>query len=253
MYFKYHYINFTKNFDLFYDLNRQMKKTAIILAGGEGLRVGGSEPKQFRMLNGKPVLWWSLKAFYDEDIATRLIVVVHPNFIYEWEHTMAELPEQDRFEQTIICGGKSRWHSVYNALLNIKPEDNLLIAVHDGARPLITPEMITRGWDTAIKHSTAIPIIPLSDSIRHLESEVNSKSVSRKEYVAVQTPQIFASTILKEAYSLPESPDFTDDASVVEALGKKVALYDGEINNIKITYPRDLDIANIILKSSEEN
>lgn len=226
-----------------------MKKAAIILAGGEGLRAGGGEPKQFRMLQGKPALWWSLKAFRDEDPTTRLIVVVHPNFIHEWENTIAVLEPNERFEQTIVCGGKSRWHSVYNALMEISADDDLYVAVHDGARPLITPAMIGRGWECALKNDSAIPAIPLSDSIRHLSGQGESRCVARKDFVAVQTPQIFKSDIIKLAYAQPESSDFTDDASVVEALGLHVSLYDGEPDNIKITYPRDLQVAHIIMNS----
>lgn len=229
-----------------------MKKAAIILAGGEGLRAGGGEPKQFRMLQGKPALWWSLKAFRDEDPATRLIVVIHPNFIDEWEKTVADLEPDERFEQTIVCGGKSRWHSVFNALMEISADDELYVAVHDGARPLITPSMISRGWECALRNDSAIPSIPLSDSIRHLYGQGESHSVARKDYVAVQTPQIFKSEIIKRAYAQPESADFTDDASVVEALGLKVSLYDGEPDNIKITYPRDLQVACIIMNSQPQ-
>lgn len=226
-----------------------MKKIAIILAGGEGLRAGGGEPKQFRMLCDKPALWWSLKAFHDEDPMTRLIVVVHPNFIQDWEETIVNMMPEERFEHKIICGGKSRWHSVFNALLEVDADDNLYIAVHDGARPLVSVEMIRRGWQCAFDNASAIPAIPLSDSIRRLISENSSLSVSRKDYVAVQTPQIFKSSILKVAYAQPESPEFTDDASVVEAFGEHVSLYDGEPDNIKITYPRDLQVAHIIMNS----
>lgn len=222
-----------------------MKKAVIILAGGEGLRAGGGEPKQFRMLCGKPVLWWSMKAFHDEDPNTQFIVVIHPNYIYEWEETMAKMNPDERFDQTIVCGGKSRWHSVYNALIGIIPEDDLYIAVHDGARPLIDPATIAGGWKAAIDNKAAIPVIPLSDSIRKLTS-TGSSAVTRRDYVAVQTPQVFQSHILKKAYSLPEREEFTDDASVVEASGKTISLYEGSSDNIKITYPQDLMIARII-------
>lgn len=224
-----------------------MKKVAIILAGGEGLRAGGNEPKQFRMLAGKPALWWSLKAFIDEDPKTKLIVVIHPNFIYDWEETINQMPECDRFNQSLICGGHSRWHSVYNALLDIEAEDDLYIAVHDGARPLIDVQTIRRGWEHAYKYNAAVPTIPLSDSIRHIDTDNHSCAVNRKEYVAVQTPQIFASHLIKKAYSLPESDSFTDDASVIEAIGGQISLYEGNTDNIKITYPHDISIAELIM------
>lgn len=226
-----------------------MKKIAIILAGGEGLRAGGGEPKQFRMLCGKPALWWSLKAFKEEDPTTQLIVVVHPNFIYEWEQTMQEMAAEEQFEQTIVCGGRSRWHSVSNALMEVTAREDMLIAVHDGARPLIKSEMIRRGWEAAKAHGAVVPAIPLSDSIRRMDNATDSHSVPRRDYVAVQTPQVFDASILKEGYAMPESPDFTDDASVVEAIGRRIFLYDGDPDNIKITYPRDIEHAEIIMRS----
>ena len=136
--------------------------------------------------------------------------------------------------------------------MEISADDELYVAVHDGARPLITPSMISRGWECALRNDSAIPSIPLSDSIRHLSGQGESHSVARKDYVAVQTPQIFKSEIIKRAYAQPESADFTDDASVVEALGLKVSLYDGEPDNIKITYPRDLQVACIIMNSQPQ-
>lgn len=223
-----------------------IKKTAVILAGGSGTRAGNDIPKQFQLLGDFPVLWWSIKAFYDEDPNTKIIVVIHPNYLYDWEVYISDMPENQKIEHIMICGGRSRWHSVFNALMEVDIEEDSYIAIHDGARPLISCEMIARGWKTAIKYGTAIPCIPLSDSVRMMTDDQSSKAMDRSLIKAVQTPQIFSSEIIKHSYSLPEEKFFTDDASVAEYAGYKINLYDGETTNIKITYPQDFKIAQLL-------
>lgn len=236
-----------------------MKKIAIILGGGSGVRAGGDIPKQFQLIGGKPMLWWSIEAFHKEDSSTVIYVMLHPNFFDLWDEFISGLPEDEYIEHIALCGGRSRWHSVYNGLLEVASNEDLYVAVHDGARPLVSIDMISRGWEAASKHKAAIPIIPLTDSIRKLTSETESHVEDRTKYVAVQTPQIFRSDLLKKAYTMPDDPrftdptgksgipPFTDDASVVEAFGEKVSLYAGDTNNIKVTNPADFAIANLLI------
>ncbi len=232
-----------------YHDNNQMKKTAIILGGGEGHRAGGELPKQFRLLHGMPVLWWSMRAFRLAYPDVRLIVIIHPEYLRDWEEIVSSWPENLRIDHEYYCGGRSRHHSVVNALMAVDATDGL-IAVHDGARPCVTPAMIVRGFEAAANDKATVPAVPLTDSIRRIEGK-GSVAVPRADYRAVQTPQVFDSALLKHAYALPEKDFFTDDASVVESYGEKVGLYEGEPDNIKITYPRDFITAEAILDSRE--
>lgn len=225
-----------------------MKKYAVILAGGSGLRAGGEVPKQFQIINGLPLLWWSVKAFFSEDEATKIRIVMHPGFFDLWDILFDELTEEEKkipFE--IICGGRSRLESVSNGILGIPNEEDSFIAVHDAARPLVTIDMIRKGWGTAYENKTAIPVVPMIDSIRETIGNDESKSVDRSKYVRVQTPQVFDAKLLKNAYESHQSEVLTDDASVVEAFGRKVALYPGDETNIKVTNPLDFKIAELLL------
>lgn len=223
-----------------------MKKKAIILAGGEGSRAGGDVPKQFQKLIGKPMYLYSMEAFRDEDPQTEILLVCHPGMFDLLDLQMAELAAP--LPYTLICGGRSRRESVHHALMEIPADEECLVAVHDSARPLADVALIRRGWATALEHSSAVPVVPVTDSLRRLESSGCSKAIDRSEFVAVQTPQIFTSSLLHKAYAQPDSPLFTDDASMVEALGQSVALYQGAPENIKITHPADFAIAEALLK-----
>lgn len=231
-----------------------MSKYAVILAGGIGRRAGGDTPKQFRMLGGKPVLWWSLKAFHDEDPETDLVVVLHEDCHRLWNDLLGALPEEERFPHRIVTGGKERTDSVQAGLSVVQEEGpDSLVAVHDGARPLVSPAMIARGWEKARVACAAVPAVPLSDSIRRLHSVTSgsgygpSSAVDRSSYVAVQTPQIFDLRLLRKAYAgRREGKVYTDDASLVEDI-VPVALYEGEQTNMKITNPQDFRIAEVIM------
>ena len=226
--------------------NAPCHRYAIVLAGGEGHRAGGEVPKQFQSLNGLPVLWWSVKAFHQENPDTHIILVIHPGYFDLWDTIAESLPEEEKaLKFELCCGGRSRLESVKNGLMMVT-EDDALLAVHDAARPLLTPAMISAGWECAGEKGAAVPAVPMSDSLRRLTPD-GSVAVLRKDYVTVQTPQVFRSGIIKEAYGRPMSPDFTDDASVVEAAGVKVSLYPGEPTNIKITHPLDIVIASDIM------
>lgn len=221
-------------------------KTAIIVAGGTGSRAGGGIPKQFRNLAGKPVIYYSIRAFIEEDPMVKVIVVAHRDFL-SWSDRFRE-----EFGPQVITveGGETRLESVANGLAYVTGG---YVAIHDAARPLVTPVMIERGWEAAARHGAVVPATPLSDSLRHL-SDLDSNAVRRSEYVAVQTPQIFDARLLKSAYDELRSCDeyilktLTDDASVAELAGHKVSLYDGMPHNLKITLPEDFLIAETLLK-----
>ncbi len=217
-------------------------KYAVIVAGGEGNRAGGSIPKQFQLLKGVPVLWWSVRAFHEEDPSTKIILVLHPGFLDDWDIMFSELPEEDRkIPVHISCGGRSRLESVKNGLMSV-PDEDALVAVHDAARPLVTPELIARGWEAARRYKAAVPVVPMTDSIRRLDGDA-SQAVPRKDYVKVQTPQVFDASLLKAAYHQTLGSGMTDDASVAEAAGHSICLFEGSPYNMKITGPMDLLVA----------
>ena len=224
-----------------------MNRYAVIVAGGSGSRMGVGIPKQFRCLKGKPLLWWSLDAFHKENATTGLIVVLPEQFIDLWKDLFSALPNEEQYEHLITIGGESRTQSVVNGLKLIA-DFNSLVAVHDAARPLVTPDLISRGWNVAIKDGAGVPVIPVTDSLRELDSAGNnSKSVDRSRYVAVQTPQVFQTEILKGAYEKSNDSNFTDDATVVENFGLKITLFEGSYRNIKVTNPSDIEIATILM------
>lgn len=227
-----------------------MEKYAVIVAGGEGTRLGGDLPKQFQTLEGRPVLWWSLRAFHAEDPTTKLRVVLHPGYFDKWDRLYQSLPEDERFPHEVFAGGKSRTESVKNGIKTIPASENALIAVHDAARPLVAPDMIARGWKSASVSGGAVPVIPVTDSLRHIEDDV-SKAVDRSEYVAVQTPQVFKADMLKAAYARNDNAVFSDDASAYEAAGNTPVLFQGSTMNIKVTNPGDLEIAELLLRQVE--
>ncbi len=225
-----------------------MHKYAIIVAGGEGNRAGGVVPKQFQLIAGIPMLWWSVRAFHAEDPDTRIILVLHPGFFDEWDLLYAELPEADRkIDVHISCGGRSRLESVRNGLMSVPDGNDALVAVQDAARPLVSVEMISRGWLAAEESGAAVPAVGMTDSIRRIEDGI-SISVPRKDYVKVQTPQIFDASLLKNAYEGTLSDLMTDDASVVEAAGHKISLYEGSPYNMKVTEPLDIKIAETLIE-----
>lgn len=225
-----------------------MKKHAIIPAGGEGRRAGGNLPKQFVGLLGIPMLWRSVEAFHREDAETQITVVVHPGFFDDFDILRSELPaELKDIPLRVVAGGRTRGESVKNGLMGIDANRDTIIAVHDAARPLVTPELIRRGWECAALNGAAVPVVAVTDSLRELREE-GSEAVDRSRFVAVQTPQVFRGDILVRAYELDERPEFTDDASRVEAIGEKIMLYPGEAENFKVTNPSDFALAETLLR-----
>ena len=206
--------------------------------------MGGSIPKQFRSLNGRPMLWWSMKAFKDENKDTELIIVLPEAFVDLWKDFFITLPVEFQFDHKTVCGGATRSDSVRNGLDAIEEEDSL-VAVHDAARPCLTSEIIKEGWKKGMQYGAAIPVVPVTDSLRFVEDST-SRSVDRSKYVAVQTPQIFKTSILKDSFEKIDDSIFTDEASLVEKNGIKIHHFPGSVDNIKVTNPRDLQIAGLL-------
>lgn len=219
-----------------------MKKYAIIVAGGKGLRMGTDIPKQFLRIGGKPVLMRTIEAFYAYDSQIDIIVVLPKAQQAYWE----ELCHNDDFilPHRVANGGETRFHSVRNGLALVGQSG--MVGVHDGVRPFVSHEVIATCYETAMKCGTAVPVVDVVESLRR-QIDGGSERVDRNQYKLVQTPQVFSSELLIEAYRQPYNQAFTDDASVVEALGKSVMLVPGNRENIKITTPFDLTIANALL------
>ncbi len=221
-----------------------MKKYIIIVAGGKGLRMGGDIPKQFVPVKGKPVLMRTLEAFYAYDEQMELILVLPVNQQDYWKHLCVEygftVPHR------IASGGVTRFHSVKNGLALIEGEDGL-VGVHDGVRPFVAREVIASCYDAAVEKEAVIPVTEVVETLRLLTGEEESKTVPRSAYRLVQTPQVFTVSLLKQAYEQAYTPDFTDDASVVEAWGHAVYLVPGNRENIKLTTPFDLKVAEALL------
>lgn len=219
-----------------------MKKVAVIVAGGKGRRMDSDIPKQFMMLGGKPILHRTIEAFYMADPNTELRLVLPKADHAYWNKLCAEHPLPAQIE--VFEGGETRFHSVKNGLQNLP--SGSLVGIHDGVRPLVSKETIERCFDEANKSGTAIPVVPLTESLRQIKDS-RSEAVPRDQFRLVQTPQVFQSEILLEAYQQEYRTDFTDDASVVEACGYLIIMVEGNKANIKITTPEDLAIASALL------
>ena len=223
-----------------------MKTVAIIVAGGSGTRFGAQLPKQFLELAGKPILMHSIETFgKNRDGSFDVIVTLPQGQMALWR----QLCEKYAFDvpHCVVAGGETRWHSVKNALDSIVDIAGVdVIAVHDGVRPLATTELIGRTIEAARRDGAAIPVVMLNDSVRQVAGDA-SHALDRSTLRAVQTPQAFDACLLIEAYSLPYQPSFTDDASVVEQFGHPVTLVEGDPNNLKITRPMDLAVAEYLL------
>jgi 2-C-methyl-D-erythritol 4-phosphate cytidylyltransferase len=222
-----------------------MKKYVIIVAGGKGSRMGSELPKQFIPLDGKPILMHTLQAFNAWDPLAEIILAIPRRQKDYWSMLCEEL--DFNVPHKIVFGGETRFHSVRNALQDIK--EDALAAVHDGVRPLVAREVISECFSSAQRFGTAIPVIPITESVREITGENASRPFDREKLRIVQTPQVFKSGILIESYKHPCKESFTDDASVVEAAGYKVHLVPGNRENIKITTPADLKFAATLLSN----
>ena len=224
-----------------------MQKIAIITAGGSGTRMGSSIPKQFLLLNQKPLLWYTIGAFIEayQDIA--IILVLPKDYITAGEQLVNELNITK--QTTLVVGGSSRFHSVQNGIKQVKSPS--VIFVHDGVRCLVTPDLIKRCFEQTVEKGSAIPAVTCTDSVRIINNNSHA-SINREQVKIVQTPQTFLSSILIPAFNQPYQEIFTDEATVVEALGESVYLIEGEYSNLKITRPADLLVANAILEERKK-
>jgi 2-C-methyl-D-erythritol 4-phosphate cytidylyltransferase len=223
------------------------KSFAIIVAGGSGTRMQSSVPKQFLLLNGKPVIMHTIEAFYNSAVRPQIILVLHQDFHAYWDELCREhnfnIPHQ------FVNGGETRFHSVKNGLDIIPDDADVLVAVQDAVRPLTSAKIIDGSYSSAAANGNAVAAVKSRDSVRLLKNNV-SASLLRDEVYLVQTPQTFRLAQLKKAYEQPYSEKFTDDASVVEATGAAIHLIEGSYQNIKITFPEDIAIAELLLDHS---
>jgi 2-C-methyl-D-erythritol 4-phosphate cytidylyltransferase len=216
----------------------------IIVAGGSGRRMDAEIPKQFLLLNGKPVLMHTCDTFYRFDPSLSFIIVLPAIHIATWE-TLCKT-HSFTIPHHIVEGGPERFYSVRNALQAIHHDENL-VAIHDGVRPLVSHETIQTAFDTAYKYGNATPVIPVIESVRE-QSSTENHIIDRSILQLIQTPQVFKCSLICKAYEQDYSSTFTDDASVLEKMGEKIVLTKGNPENIKITRPIDLIIAEALIK-----
>ena len=225
----------------------QPRVGVIIVAGGSGKRMGGALPKQFSLVGGQPILARTINAFRKALPASRIVVVLPAEYIDFWKNLSA------RFEvakHSVVEGGSERFYSVKNGIEALSDAVDL-IAVQDGVRPFASKELILRAVECASQNGSAIPVVKAVDSYRVVEGKA-SQIIDRTPLRIVQTPQIFSAPVIRAAYDTDFRSEFTDDASVVEFSGEKVSLCEGEYQNIKITTPNDIILANAIVESERE-
>lgn len=224
-----------------------MNYYAIILAGGIGRRMRNNVPKQFITIKGIPLLMYSIQQFYSAIPNISIIVVLPKSKIGTWENICKEY--SFAIPHKIAEGGPERFHSVKNGLFYVK-EDGI-VAIHDGARPLIDKKLIKKIFELTIRHDNAVPAIAIKDSLRIVDAALN-KQIDRKSIKAIQTPQCFMSSAIIKAYRQVYSEEFTDDASVYEKDGNNINLIEGDTKNIKITFPEDIAIAEALLSYTSQ-
>ena len=232
---------------------QKKKCTAIVLAAGQGKRMGTKVQKQYLEIDGKPVLYYSLHAFEQSEIIDEVVLVVGKNQV---EYCFSEIVLKYGFDKvkTVVEGGAERYHSVWNGLQEV---DDGYVFIHDGARPFINEDILNRAYKDVQKCKACVIGMPVKDTIKLADSEgLVSETPERSLVWMIQTPQVFEASLVKQAYALLMEQDnmqVTDDAMVVEQmLGHKVKLTLGSYENIKITTPEDLDIAEIFVKNLEK-
>jgi len=215
-----------------------MKSFAIIVAGGKGLRMGGEVPKQFLPIEGKPILMHTIEAFRKALDCIEIVLVLPADQHDYWQ----KLCKDHNFcsPKLIAKGGETRFHSVKNGLALLPNDEEAVVGVHDGVRPFVSKETILRCYEAAAQGQAVVPVVPVVETVRQILPDGKSVTRPRDEYRLVQTPQVFPLDLLRKAYEQTYSESFTDDASVVEALGKEITMVEGNRENIKITTPSDL-------------
>lgn len=223
----------------------------IIVAGGKGLRMGSDIPKQFLPIAGTPLLMHTIRTFRDFNPLMHIILALPRHQQDYWQ----ELCRKYGFNEpvTVVDGGQTRFHSVKNALCAIPDNEEGVVGVHDGVRPFPSADTIERVFAEAEKSGAAVPVVPVIDALRHIAADgEKSETVARSEYRIVQTPQAFGIQLLKKAYRQEFCNFFTDDASVAESDGNRISLVEGNRENIKITTPFDLAVAESVIKKVEK-
>ena len=210
----------------------------VIVAGGSGTRLGGSLPKQFLEVSGKPIIVYAIKAFLRAVPDIGVVVAVHADHLKLWEDISEKYFPAVKIQT--VTGGEQRFHSVKKALEILEANDEALVAVHDSVRPVLSEELIKGCFESATNHAT-IPVVPLRASLRKKVGD-KTQAQNRADFVTVQTPQVFNLQELKEAYRQEYQSTFTDDASVFEQAGKEIVTVEGEVTNVKVTYKEDLEI-----------
>lgn len=216
---------------------------AIIVAGGKGTRIKSAFPKQFLTLCGKPILMHTLEAFYGYSPSIKIVLVLPENDFETWEKLCTEHTYKRPY--LLQKGGDSRFQSVRNGLDLLSGDG--LVAIHDGVRPLVSEDIIGASFRIAAVHHSAVAAVRLKESIR-LTDKDTTRAVDRSMYRLIQTPQTFDLATIKNAYTTREDSELTDDASVAERAGVKISLFEGSYENIKITTPEDLIVAEALLQ-----
>lgn len=222
-----------------------IKKYAVIVAGGRGLRMGAAVPKQFLPILGKPLLCYAIQAFAATIRGIHIILVLPSDQLNSAKTVLKSY--LGNIEVTTVAGGETRYESVQNGLKKVNNDG--VVFIHDGVRPLISQDLIQRCYQQAIEKGSAIPVIPVMDSIRILEDGA-SHPINREHLRIIQTPQTFMTSIILPAFQQEYHASFTDEANVVEAHGTSVHLINGALENIKVTTPEDMLIAETLLKAS---
>lgn len=224
-----------------------MKRAVIIVAAGSGSRMGGELPKQYLNLSGKPIIIHTLENFQRFDPEMKRVVVLAQDQKELWDE-IAGRYEVCR-EVILALGGATRYDSVKNGLAHI--EEGVIVGIHDAVRPFVSSDTLKRGFETADRDGSGIPVVEMEESVRMIDQKGGSVPVDRTRLKRVQTPQVFRSDQIKQAYQQPYRSLFTDDASVYEALFGKVVLVQGNRENIKITTPTDMKLAELLIDSPE--
>jgi len=221
-----------------------LQEYIIIVAGGTGKRIKGNIPKQFIEVNEKPLIVYTMGKFFAYNPEIQMCIVVHKDYLQHMNDLIKTYFPDKTIKTTI--GGDVRFHSVKNGLGLIE-NSNSVVGIHDAARPMVSVDTIKRCYETAAHKGNAIPVVDVNESIRVIENNSN-KAVNRSNYKVIQTPQCFNTTLIKKAFEQEYSNLFTDDASVLERMGEKIILVEGNTENIKITHDTDLILAQHFLK-----
>ena len=226
-----------------------MNRYAVIVAAGSGMRMGAPIPKQFLEVGGAPILMHTLNRFVAFDAAIRLVVVLHPDYVEFWR-SLCEKHDY-RVPHTIVAGGSERFFSVQKAIQSLAETEDAIVGIHDAVRPMVSVATLKRCYETAQSTGSAVPCILVNDSMRMVDAHGN-RSIDRSSLRIIQTPQCFSLSLLRSAFTQDYRLSFTDDASVVEALGESIELVDGNRENIKVTTPEDMHWLNVLLTNEHD-